>query len=156
MAKSPLPDIPIATMGWDSSMRCRNDVKLPWPEGAKYPYSMFYINNTPDIFEEILAKAKAFALADPRKPGAVLINAWNEYTEGSYLLPDIRDGDGYLRAVASVFGRRPAGEYVYFDCATKNSAASAQPILKTSLTARITRTNWTCGCRRARRGSRPP
>lgn len=41
MAKSPLPDIPVATMGWDSSMRCRNDVKLPWPEGAKYPYSGF-------------------------------------------------------------------------------------------------------------------
>lgn len=123
MAKSPLPDIPIATMGWDSSMRCRNDVKLPWPEGAKYPYGGFYINNTPDIFGEILAKAKAFALADPKKPGAVLINAWNEYTEGSYLLPDIRDGDGYLRAVASVFGRRPAGEYVYFDCATKKQCS---------------------------------
>ena len=47
---------------------------------------------------------KAQALADPKKPGAILINAWNEYTEGCYLMPDTKNGDAYLKAIKSVFG----------------------------------------------------
>mgnify|MGYP002559613457 FL=1 len=119
MSEAPLPNIPVVTMGWDSSMRCRNDVDFPWPKGAQYPYGPIYSNNNPDIFQSMLEKAKKFALSDPKSPGAILINAWNEYTEGSYLLPDIRDGDAYLRAIAAVFGRTPKNEYDYFDCATK-------------------------------------
>ena len=38
------------------------------------------------------------------QPRFVLINAWNEWVEGSYLLPDKVNGFGYLEAVRSVFG----------------------------------------------------
>jgi hypothetical protein len=38
------------------------------------------------------------------------INAWNEWTEGSYIEPDTVNGTGYLEAIADVFGRRPAAK----------------------------------------------
>lgn len=117
MKQAPISYIPVATMGWDSSQRCRATAQFPWVEGATYPYGPIFKNNNPDLFEKILKDAKHYAQYS--HPKAILINAWNEYTEGSYLLPDIREGDHYLRAIASVFGRRPANEYIYFDCATK-------------------------------------
>ncbi|MEA2068441.1 MAG: glycoside hydrolase family 99-like domain-containing protein, partial [Verrucomicrobiota bacterium] len=36
----------------------------------------------------------------------VTINAWNEWTEGSYLEPDTKNGMGYLEAIRDVFGTK--------------------------------------------------
>jgi len=58
-------------------------------------------NNTPDVFEKALADAKAFA--ESHGVNMVTINSWNEWTEGSYLLPDDLYGYGYLEAVKKVF-----------------------------------------------------
>ncbi len=63
-------------------------------------------NATPDAFEACLWKAKAWLDARPNQAPLVTINSWNEWTEGSYLLPDMRWGYRYLQAVQNVFGRR--------------------------------------------------
>jgi hypothetical protein len=42
-------------------------------------------------------------LADPNGPRIMNINCWNEWTEGSYLEPDVKNRFGYLEAVKSVF-----------------------------------------------------
>ena len=118
MAASPLPYIPNVTTGWDSTPRCRLDEPWPWRRYG-YPYQPSLTNNTPDIFRAALAQAKKRAEEDPKKPGAVYINGWNEYTEGTYLIPNNFDSDGFLRAVASVFGRRPSGEYTFVDPITR-------------------------------------
>lgn len=103
MAARRLPYIPNVTTGWDATPRCRLDEPYPWRK-MEYPYTMTITDNTPDAFRELLAEAKAFAENDPKKPGAVYINGWNEYTEGTYLVPSNFYADGFLRAVAEVFG----------------------------------------------------
>ena len=111
-----VPYLPIVTRGFDVSLRCSLDEPFPWKK-LEYPYCQIVVDNTPDVFQKLLADAKEFAKDSPIN--AVVINCWNEYTEGSYLMPDARDGDASLRAIASVFGRKPAGKYVYIDAATR-------------------------------------
>jgi len=114
MLASPLVDLPVATMGWDASPRCRPDVAWPFPmtptsnkyKFYEYPYMPVVVGNTPQRFQELLADMARHAERDPRKPFAVVINAWNEWTEGGFLLPEERYGTGYLEAIRRTFGKR--------------------------------------------------
>jgi len=112
MRKRKIPYIPNVTRGWDSSLRCKLDEPFPYRK-REYPYGRTVVNNRVDIFEGLLRDAKTFAKTTGAN--AVLINAWNEYTEGSYLMPSDADCDASLRAVAAVFGRNPKGRYAYVD-----------------------------------------
>ena len=119
MGETALPYLPIVPTGWDSTPRCRLDEPFPWKGKENYPYCGTYTNNTPDKFEKYLRDAKAHVLSDPKRPGVVYVNGWNEYTEGTYLLPNNFDADGALRAIATVFGRHPANEYTYINPSNK-------------------------------------
>jgi hypothetical protein len=104
IGQGPLPHCPVVTMGWDVTPRCKHDV--PWPfTKVKYPYIHVVQGNTPERFGRLCRQAAEFVAADPRKPPAVFINAWNEWTEGCYLLPERRTGTAYLEAIKEVFGR---------------------------------------------------
>ena len=98
MSEATLPNLPVVTMGWDPSPRCRADV--PWPfEVNEYPYVPVVVGNTPERFGQLLKDAVRYAAADPKKPAAVTIYCWNEWTEGGYLLPEESTGTAYLEAV---------------------------------------------------------
>ncbi len=77
MLAAPLVNVPVVSRGWDA---------------------------TPAKFEQLLRDASQFIRRDPRQPFAVLVYAWNEWTEGAYLLPEAKDGQAHLEAIRRVFG----------------------------------------------------
>jgi hypothetical protein len=100
----PLDYHPNVTMGWDPSPRT---VASDGYEPRGYPWTSILHGNTPEAFELGLRQVRAL-LDRPQPSGVqqrlVTLNAWNEWTEGSYLLPDTRHGTAYLEAVRTIFG----------------------------------------------------
>jgi hypothetical protein len=87
-----VPVFPCVSIGWDDTPR--------FP--AKGIKDVVHYHNTPVSFAALLSKAKKYADAHPEQPKLITINAWNEWVEGSYLLPDMLNGFGYLEAVKEV------------------------------------------------------
>ncbi len=86
-----VPYFPHISVGWDSNAR------------YKELRPAIMTDNDPTQLAAALRKAKAYADGKPHQPPLITINAWNEWTEGSYLEPCTRYGYGYLEAVRSVF-----------------------------------------------------
>lgn len=86
-----IPYFPNVIVGYDDSPR--------FPERGK---EIVHINNSPESFAAYLQKAKEYSDNHPDQPKLIIINAWNEWTEGSYLEPDMKWGYGYLESVKKV------------------------------------------------------
>lgn len=87
---SPLPLSPLPVSGgWDSR---------PWHGD----HHLVRFGRTPDLFRRHLADARRVLEQRP-SPGAVLIEAWNEWGEGSYVEPHREFGFAYLDAIRGVF-----------------------------------------------------
>jgi hypothetical protein len=95
-----LPFYPNVTMGWDSSPRT---VQSDAFSNAGYPFTPTLSGNTPAAFERALRQARAFLERQPAGRRILSLNAWNEWTEGSYLEPDTVNGMAYLEAIRRVF-----------------------------------------------------
>jgi hypothetical protein len=87
-----IPLFPCVTTGFDNSPR--------YP-GQTMTAATCY-NNSPESFIPLLLQAKAYADKHTEQPKFLVLNAWNEWIEGSYLLPDMKYGFGYLEAVRDV------------------------------------------------------
>ncbi|MDX9881894.1 MAG: glycoside hydrolase family 99-like domain-containing protein [Prolixibacteraceae bacterium] len=88
-----IPYFPNVSVGWDNTPR--------YPKLGKE--SVVHYHNTPESFAAYLQRAKEYADNHPGQPRLVIINAWNEWVEGSYLEPDMLNGYGYLEAVKKIF-----------------------------------------------------
>lgn len=81
-------------------------VSIGWDNTQRHPSLKTAVSGaTPDAFEAFLWKAKNYLDTHRDQAPLITINSWNEWTEGSYLLPDMRWGYRYLQAVRNVFGR---------------------------------------------------
>lgn len=96
-----VPYIPNVTMGWDSTPRTEQDIEF---QRDIYPYIPVLSGNTPAAFETALRQAATYLRVHAEQLPVMTINAWNEWTESSYLEPDIVHGYDYLRAIKRVFG----------------------------------------------------
>ena len=93
--------IPTVTMGWDSSTRVAQDEKL---EISQWPFLPIVVNNHPRLLGAAFDDAVRFASCN-KEANVVIVNAWNEWTEGSYLEPDTQYGDGHLKALSAAIKR---------------------------------------------------
>ncbi len=98
-----VPFFPNVSMGWDSSPRARQSDEYG---DVGYPFMNTITGNTPERFKEALtiARDRLASQSDPAGPHVLTINSWNEWTEGSYIEPDTKNGMEYLEAVRDVFG----------------------------------------------------
>ena len=87
-----IPYFPCISVGWDDTPRFPRKGR----EGT------VHYNKSPQTFATMLYKAKEFASRHPNRTRLITINAWNEWVEGSYLLPDMKYGFDYLEAVRDV------------------------------------------------------
>lgn len=83
---------PHVSLGWDNSLRF---------EGPHRKWICY--DNTPENVQKGFELAKEYIDSHELPAPLVVVNSWNEWTEGSYLQPDDLNGYGYLEAVKKVF-----------------------------------------------------
>jgi hypothetical protein len=94
---SPIPLLAPICGGWDSR---------PWHGEA----NLVRYERTPELFRKHLQQARDFLEshgAGKKVLDLVLVEAWNEWGEGSYIEPHQEHGFGYLDAIREVFTNAP-------------------------------------------------
>jgi hypothetical protein len=93
-----VPYWPVVTQGWDVSARVHP--YEPWPPIRwGWPWGHIVTGNTPERFGQLVRDCRKFLSLQKQGPKVMVINAWNEWTEGSVLLPTQDQGDAVLRAL---------------------------------------------------------
>jgi hypothetical protein len=97
---SALPFIPTAMAGWDPR---------PWNETEPTTGDLMWYSRAPQDVSTFVQDAITWTASDPQlrpelspTPPLVLIEAWNEFGEGSHVLPTEGDGTTYGDAIAAM------------------------------------------------------
>lgn len=61
-----------------------------------------YVNSTPENFEKLLRMTIDKISCKEVEHRVIFINSWNEWAEGSYLEPDLKNGHGYLDSIKRI------------------------------------------------------
>jgi hypothetical protein len=88
--------VPVVTFGCDVTPRWHRGVTMPY-DFKSLNYEPIVVGNTPEKFGELCRLALAQAKPHGTLGRGIIINAWNEWSEGMYLLPEERYGTAYLQ-----------------------------------------------------------
>jgi hypothetical protein len=81
---------PCVAAAWDNSPRRQNGEAL------------VLVGSTPERYQRWLERAMLSQIRTQGDDGVVFLNAWNEWSEGAHLEPDVRYGRAYLEATREV------------------------------------------------------
>lgn len=98
VAELDVPFYPNVTVGWDASPRTDQNRAF---ERGRYPWTTTF-DPSPEEFKDGLLLAKSFLERHGQPHPIITVNAWNEWTEGSALLPDTHNTYGFLEAIRDV------------------------------------------------------
>jgi hypothetical protein len=103
--KSPVPFIPVAMTGWDPR---------PWNEREFWTNDLVWFSRSPQEVAIFVDDAITWAESNPQvraepspAPPIVLLEAWNELGEGSFMLPTTGDGTSYGDSLAAMLTTPP-------------------------------------------------
>ena len=99
IAEQGMPFAPSITLGMDVAPRWSRQLKYPW-DYQKTGYYPIVVNNTPERIGEMMKQALAM------NSDTVIINAWNEWTEGMSLIPEKHLGSAYLDEIKNVLSAK--------------------------------------------------
>ena len=89
---------PNVSMGWDATPR------YPHRTGKEFIDENICHDTTPENIKKGFELAKKYVDSNKNlKAPLIVVNSWNEWTEGTYLQPDDINGYGYLEALKEVF-----------------------------------------------------
>lgn len=97
----PAPYFPVVTAGWDSSPRT---IQSETYQLGPYPY-LPVMEMDPVEFGKALHDMAEVVKNRPEAQQIIFINAWNEWTEGSYIEPDTVFGYDYFKAIREFTGK---------------------------------------------------
>jgi hypothetical protein len=80
---SPINEIPSVVPNWDSTPRLGAD-------------GVVIYGSTPSLFQDHLKEALEKVRYKPAEQRILFVKSWNEWAEGNYLEPDLRNGTAYL------------------------------------------------------------
>lgn len=103
--KSPLPFIPVSMTGWDPR---------PWNETEPTTGDLMWFSRDPQGVATFVGDAIIWAESNPQfrsepspAPPIVLMEAWNELGEGSFLIPTVGDNTTYGDSLAVMLATPP-------------------------------------------------
>ena len=97
-SRSKLPYIPSISAGWDATPRGERVERLT--EGMVFPWAPIVLNTNPENFGKHINQGLDFI----KKTGqdTIHICAWNEWSEGAYLEPDLKCGYQFLEKIREI------------------------------------------------------
>ncbi|MBD3235210.1 MAG: T9SS type A sorting domain-containing protein [Candidatus Eisenbacteria bacterium] len=98
--------VPLVTSGWDPRPRMVTRNPVPW---TSPPTSSYAQPGTAEEIADHLQDGLDWVAANPgyAEADAVLVYAWNEFSEGGWVCPTKGEGDARLEAIAATLGTGP-------------------------------------------------